>query len=298
MTDPGSWPDSDRSLCDRISRADAAALNELIARDYPAADLLARAAAAAGADIGESVALAWQQLIADVASHSVTDGLRGALLEQVIAVLDDRELLDTTQVAVLPRPVFIPPDDSWAGWWADDPAEWPPGSVLTQGQILGALRRVPVGRRVLLVLRDAARIPAPEAQAVVGISPAQQTALLDETRQDFVAAVDHELAGDQVAGAGIAAAVDAPVSTGRRTGIQASDVTCDVIVGLIGRWLDADLDESDSDAYEQHLLFCPPCLIQAGKTRLALTALGNAPVARPGDDLRLRLAESLGRDLI
>jgi hypothetical protein len=293
VTDPGRLPDTDRGLCDRISRADAAAVDELIGRDYGTAGLLASAAATAGADVAENVALAWQQLIADVASHSVTDGLRGAWLERVITVLDDRELLDTGPPAALRRPVFLTSDLSWAGWWADDPAQWPPGVVLTQGQILAGLRRVPVGRRVLLVLRDAARISAQETQAVVGVPLAQQTALLDQTRQDFVAAIDHELTGDQREGENSATAVDAPVSTAGRAGIQASDVTCEVIVGLIGRWLDADLDEGDSDAFEQHLLFCPPCLIQTDKTRLALAALGTAPAAVPGNDLRLRLARLL-----
>jgi Putative zinc-finger len=71
--------------------------------------------------------------------------------------------------------------------------------------------------------------------------------------------------------------------------MRASDVSCDVISGLMGRWRDGDLPERDSNAYEQHLLFCPPCLIRNDKARLALDALRGAATAAPGDDLRDRL---------
>jgi hypothetical protein len=72
--------------------------------------------------------------------------------------------------------------------------------------------------------------------------------------------------------------------------IRARDVSCDVIVGLVGRWLDGDMDDGDRDAYEQHLLFCPPCLVQTGKTRRAVVALREMPGAFPDDNLRHRLA--------
>ncbi len=39
--------------------------------------------------------------------------------------------------------------------------------------------------------------------------------------------------------------------------MQASDVNCQVIFGLLSRWRDGDMTERDLDAYEQHLLFCP-----------------------------------------
>lgn len=45
---------------------------------------------------------------------------------------------------------------------------------------------------------------------------------------------------------------------------------------LMIRWLAGDLDERDGEVYEQHLLFCPPCLIQKDKARIALAALPTA----------------------
>jgi len=62
--------------------------------------------------------------------------------------------------------------------------------------------------------------------------------------------------------------------------VHAADVNCSVIMGLLGRWHDGEMDEQDRDAYEQHLLFCPPCLLQNDKARRVLGAL-----ARVGDEL-------------
>ena len=71
--------------------------------------------------------------------------------------------------------------------------------------------------------------------------------------------------------------------------MQASNVSCDVIFGLLGRWHDGDMAEHDRDAYEQHLLFCPPCLQQNDKLRLALAALGQAARDEPDPQIHVRL---------
>ena len=60
--------------------------------------------------------------------------------------------------------------------------------------------------------------------------------------------------------------------------------SCDVIVGLVGRWQAGELPADESTVYEQHLLFCPPCMTYAENYRTALSALpgiaGAAPVPR------------------
>jgi hypothetical protein len=76
--------------------------------------------------------------------------------------------------------------------------------------------------------------------------------------------------------------------------MRASDVSCEVISGVMGRWREGDLTEDESDAYEQHLLFCPPCLDQSKKTRLALDALPRAATAVPSEDLLSRLTGIVG----
>jgi hypothetical protein len=71
--------------------------------------------------------------------------------------------------------------------------------------------------------------------------------------------------------------------------MRASDVSCDLIAGLIGRWWDGGMDDRDRDAYEQHLLFCPPCMVQNDKARTALTALGRATLEPVPADLHREL---------
>ena len=290
-------------MCSQLGYGDAAAVDALLTRDYPATDLLARSAAAAGADVAECVALAWERFIGDFAVRSSTDGARGALLEQVVTVLDERQLLDATPVPAPKPPAFLASDDRWAGWWEDNPPEWPPDAALSWPHVIGALRQVSLGLRVLLVLRDAAAISPEEAEPIVNVPGSRQAALLDEARQAYVAAIDDQLAagsgdaeketgpsGEEEAGE--SAKADEQIHARRRSRVQirARDVSCDVIVGLIGRWLDGDMDDGDRDAYEQHLLFCPACLVQTGKTRRALAALRETPAAFPDDNLRHRLA--------
>jgi hypothetical protein len=48
--------------------------------------------------------------------------------------------------------------------------------------------------------------------------------------------------------------------------------------------------DADRDAFEQHLLFCPPCMAQNDKAGLALAALTSAPTTPPPGDLVDRLA--------
>jgi len=72
--------------------------------------------------------------------------------------------------------------------------------------------------------------------------------------------------------------------------MNASDTRCDVVSTLIMSWHVGSLREQDRNAFEQHLLFCPPCLAQSDKVGLALTALAELPVDPPPELLR-RLAE-------
>jgi hypothetical protein len=62
--------------------------------------------------------------------------------------------------------------------------------------------------------------------------------------------------------------------------MRVGDITCETVGALMTRWYDQALTDIESDGYEQHLLLCPPCLVQAAKLRTALgalRALGSAP---------------------
>jgi hypothetical protein len=81
--------------------------------------------------------------------------------------------------------------------------------------------------------------------------------------------------------------------------VKAVHLTCQVLTGLRWQWFDHTLPEEDTEAYEEHLLFCPPCLVENDKARVALVALRDAAVPVPVESLVRRLAattqQALGR---
>jgi hypothetical protein len=54
---------------------------------------------------------------------------------------------------------------------------------------------------------------------------------------------------------------------------SAAEARCKVVSTLAGSWHADTLRAPDRDTYEQHLLFCPPCLVQNDKAGLAFGAL-------------------------
>jgi hypothetical protein len=77
--------------------------------------------------------------------------------------------------------------------------------------------------------------------------------------------------------------------------LNPASARCDAISGLVGRWQKGLLSDIHRHAYEQHLLFCPPCLVQNDKARLAFAALPAAATEPPPVDLVRRMAARLGR---
>lgn len=177
----------------RIRRGDRTAVAELVAREHPVADLLCRAAS--GERAGDDVLTrAWTMLIGDIRSGEPAGSLRAALLGHVVRVLDDQDAFDPAETPPAPGwGPFLPEGDRWAGWWAEDPDPWPDGTVLSPEQILRALRGLPLGPRVLLVLRDAARLAPEQAEPIVGAPPERQAVLLEEAREAYVARLDRAL---------------------------------------------------------------------------------------------------------
>jgi hypothetical protein len=190
-------PDLDQEKCARIRGGDAEALDELVTRDHTVADLLAHAVTGDGGP-GDAVAHAWTLLISDVVQGRITRGLRAALLTWVITVLEDRNLLDDSRVTSSQHYSFLPPDDDrWAGWWEIEPPTWPAQVELTADVVLRALHHVPIIPRIILILRDAAKISATEVESILQRGELQQTALLDAAREAYVFAIDDQIATDK-----------------------------------------------------------------------------------------------------
>lgn len=70
---------------------------------------------------------------------------------------------------------------------------------------------------------------------------------------------------------------------------------CSVVVGLVGRWHDGDMSDDDLDAFEQHLMVCPPCLVYNDKVRIAMAALPTAAGAVAEEELVRDLVDLVRR---
>ena len=75
--------------------------------------------------------------------------------------------------------------------------------------------------------------------------------------------------------------------------MMAVELSCDTASRLVGSWRAGALATAERDAYEQHLLVCPPCLRQNDKASLASAALSKAADETPPDDLLVRLTEQV-----
>ena len=75
--------------------------------------------------------------------------------------------------------------------------------------------------------------------------------------------------------------------------MKAVHLTCQVLAGLRWQWLAQALPEEDTEAYEEHLLFCPPCLVENDKARASLTALRHATEPVPAEPLVRRLVAAV-----
>ena len=174
----------------RVHAGDAEALDALLRRDHPVVDLLARALAS-DAGPGDGAARAWERLVTDLAAARYPEpGLRAAVLGHLVDVLDEGGLLDTVGRETVWSGTFLDGGDSWAGWWDEEPPVWPPDLTLTPDQVLAALRSVPPGPRLLLVLRDVAALREDQAETVSGYSPKEQEVLLESARESYVMALD------------------------------------------------------------------------------------------------------------
>jgi DNA-directed RNA polymerase specialized sigma24 family protein len=169
-----------------------------IERDHPFAELVCTVAADGSAlvapgTVAPVLSAAWRAALDEVGAGTGEGGLRTVLLREVLYALDDAGRLDTATPDVpVPGP-YLPAGDPWEGWWADDDAVPPLTARLRRDQVVAALRQLPLGLRVLLVLRDGAGLPAGDATDLVAGSADQQDALLGTARVGFICLIDEHI---------------------------------------------------------------------------------------------------------
>jgi hypothetical protein len=175
-----------------------ASVDRWLTAHHGCAVLLVEAMGVDAADQSRMVEDAWLDTASALAA-SPGRPLRASLLGAVVRRLPVAGNLggDTAEFEELAAGhFFCPPDDRWAGWWNISVPLWPADWSAGRDQVLNALRRLPKSQRLLLVLRDAARLPANEVTEMVGLVPEAQAPLLDVARQAYVQYLDEEFQAD------------------------------------------------------------------------------------------------------
>jgi MFS family permease len=101
--------------------------------------------------------------------------------------------------APYPPDRFLPPDDpDWPGHWAIPPTAWtalglPVGGLDAQDVVRSAVAAMPATMRQVVVLRDMERLSAAQVRERLGISPADQRAMLQEARALIRARLENHL---------------------------------------------------------------------------------------------------------
>jgi DNA-directed RNA polymerase specialized sigma24 family protein len=183
---------TDGQLSERVRHGDLGALDVAIDRNYSIATFLV-AALSVTTDATDPIERAWARLVGDLRAGRVTDHIRAEILAHIIDVLAEDDLLDTSDVQPPAAPAMLPADDRWAGWWEDEPPPWPEDAELGRENLLRAIRRLPLGWRALVVLRDVAGLTPAEAEPIVHRSTGQQNAVLDAARQGLLNVLDTTL---------------------------------------------------------------------------------------------------------
>ncbi|OLE24129.1 MAG: hypothetical protein AUG44_20295 [Actinobacteria bacterium 13_1_20CM_3_71_11] len=170
-------PGTDEALLEGVRAGEPAAIVAWIERDHPVAEFLLTVAAgdAGTADAGapgELLARAWRAALAEVGGAPDPGRPRAILLREVLYA-----------------------GDRWEGWWVDDDAVTPITAALRRAQVVAALRRLPLGLRVLLVLRDGAGLLPEDAAELVAGSEDQQDALIASARVGFIWLIDEQIGG-------------------------------------------------------------------------------------------------------
>lgn len=288
--------DEERRLLLGLRGRNPEAVGALIDRLYPALLLLGGQAQRQGPRLVEEV---WSDVIEDtVADEPVEDlrlRIRAAVLQRAEAA--DRGAAEPEPVAAVPQVYFEPPDSHWPGWWTDAAAEQSrsasfhgerPGDESEIWDLLAdAIRRLPLGERVVVVLRDVEGWSPEEVEELAGLSPTRQRARLHAARSKLRHTVEQLISG---AGDGDGTSPRSPTPRS-----PDYDFSCQELVEMTTDFLEGGQTPRERAFLEQHLLVCEPCLAHLHQLRATIALLGQLPrtIGRAPDVVRQTIVARL-----
>jgi DNA-directed RNA polymerase specialized sigma24 family protein len=171
---------------------------------------LALVAAFAGAEPAELEAVVREAAVAALRADGDRTALRRGLFRALLLRVAALEQAAGRSVAVEPEPdpepavpdeLFEPVDSAWADWFVDSPPSLEPllrsgdGRARARALAAAALAELPLGNRVVVVLRDVAGWPAGEVSALLGVDLELQRVALHGGRARVRRALEQAAAG-------------------------------------------------------------------------------------------------------
>jgi RNA polymerase sigma-70 factor (ECF subfamily) len=198
---------------------------------------------------------------------------------------------------------FLPADDPWEGHWVNFPVPWRAApdpwetSAAGHAEIEAAVAALPLGERIVLVLRDLDGWSAAEVGALTGLSPEAEREVLLHARLRIRDVMDAALRAEPsgIPADRMSSAAD-PAGTSRRQPAamaDPSDLTCQVSVALLPKYLDDDLPEPQTVRLEQHVAICPGCATYLAQLRRTIAGVSGLPAGVPAEQIWAGIAASL-----
>lgn len=275
--------EEERQLLVGLRDRNPEAVAALVDRSYPALLLLAGQAGGRGPRLVEE---AWR----DVMEHNVADEPLEDLRLRIRAVVLQRARTaegagaEPSPVAAVPPACFETSESHWPGWWKEAAAEraasgalhdeWPDEGSEIWDHLAEAIRRLPLGERVVVVLRHIEGWSPEEVEELVGLSPSRLRSRLHAARSRLHHALDQ--AGADASAADTLVGTSPPSRTPRSPDY---DFSCEEMVEMTTEFLEGGQTPRERAFFEQHLLVCEPCLAHLHRLRATTALLRGLPQA-------------------
>jgi RNA polymerase sigma-70 factor (ECF subfamily) len=192
-------------LTEALRSGQAALLRAAFNRHFDAMAMLARTLVSGGdEDVARLIEATWASIVTDFARKPPRSSARAWLFARLLSLrdtaLDEPEPLGGQDES---DPGFLPEDDEWEGHWAQFPMPWQPGADGWEhapgglAVVEAAVAALPLGERVVLLLRDLDGWTPAEVTALTGLPPDEERAVLFRARLRIRTALDPVLRTEQ-----------------------------------------------------------------------------------------------------
>jgi RNA polymerase sigma-70 factor, ECF subfamily len=298
----------DRRLAEALRTGEPDRLRPAFDRHIDAMTLLARSlSGVSDAAADRLITAAWTSVTSDFERDQPRGSARAWLFAR-LARLDPTVETGTLDDDGPDDVEFLPADDPWEGHWVDFPAPWRAApdawesSSAGRAAIEATVGALPIGEQILLILRDVDGWAPSEVGALTGLLPDEEREMLFRARLKIRDVMDSALRtepspvpADEAAKA--ARSARAPRQEPAAMS-ESPDLTCQVSVALLPKYLDDDLPENQTVRLEQHIAICRGCRTYLEQLRRTIAAVSRLRTGESRHQLWVDIAACLSASVI